>query len=480
MLRSLRARLLLLVAVVAGLALAAVSLLSRQAVQTEFLRLETSEREARLGDAAAVLDAWVRQTGSLDGADSVLARLRRPAGAGLPGARGSGELLLVAPDGSVLAASAPEYRAATVELLPGGGLGITVAKREGAVIRVRRELLVGGPRAQIRAPDGAVRATLYRLPAMRPEGLPAAPFILSVNRWLLLAALASGALAILLTLALSRRILGPVEALTGAVRRMGAGDLSQRVPVRSSDEIAELTRAFNGMAAALEENEASRRRLLGDVAHELRTPLTSLRCQIEAIEDGLADPDAAALKSLREETLLMGRLVDDIQDLALAESGRLPLHRERVDPRSALDAALLAFAPVAQERRVALRADAGDAPPADADPARLAQVLRNLLANAIAHTPPGGSVTLAARGEGDRVVFTVRDTGEGIAPEHLPRVFDRFYRVDGARSREAGGSGLGLSIVKQLVEAHGGTVSAESELGRGAAFHFTLPKTASV
>lgn len=176
----------------------------------------------------------------------------------------------------------------------------------------------------------------------------------------------------------------------------------------------------------------------------------------------------------------MGRLVDDIQDLALAESGRLPLHRERVDPRSALDAALLAFAPVAQERRVALRADAGDAPPADADPARLAQVLRNLLANAIAHTPPGGSVTLAARGEGDRVVFTVRDTGEGIAPEHLPRVFDRFYRVDGARSREAGGSGLGLSIVKQLVEAHGGTVSAESELGRGAAFHFTLPKTASV
>jgi signal transduction histidine kinase len=478
-LRSLRARLLLLVAVVAGLALAAASILSGQAVRTEFLRLETSEGTARLDDAAAVLGAWLRQTGSLDGADSVLARLRRPGGVGLPGSRASGELLLVAPDGSVLAASAPEYRGATVELRPGGGLGITVAKREGRVVRVRRELLIGGPRAPIRGPDGALRATLYRLPALSPERLPAAPFILSVNRWLLLAALASGALAILLTLALSRRILGPVEALTGAVRRRGAGDLSQRVPVRSSDEIAELARAFNGMAASLEENEASRRRLLGDVAHELRAPLTNLRCQIEAIEDGLAAPDAAALKSLHEETLLMGRLVDDIQDLALAEAGRLPLHRERVDPGPALDAALLAFAPIAQERRVSLRADAEGAPPADADPARLAQVLRNLLANAIAHTPPGGSVLLTARGEEGRVAFTVRDTGEGIAPEHLPRVFDRFYRVDGARSREAGGSGLGLSIVKQLVEAHGGAVSAESEPGKGAAFRFTLPAATS-
>lgn len=480
LLRSLRARLLLLVLVVAGLALASASLLSRQAVRTEFLRLETSEGAARMGDAAAVLGAWVRQTGSLAGADSVLARLRRPSSAPRrPGSGGSAEYLLVGPDGSVIAASTPEYRAAKVQLRSDGGLGIAVAEREGPLVRIRRELLVGGPRAPIRGPDGAIRATLYRLPGQKPERLPAAPFIVSVNRWLLLAALASGALAILLTLALSRRILGPVEALTHAVRRMERGDLSQRVPVRSSDEIAELTRAFNSMAAALEENEASRRRLLGDVAHELRSPLTNLRCQIEAVEDGLAPPDAAAFQSLHEETLLMGRLVDDIQDLALAEAGRLPLHRERVDSRAALEGAVQAFAPLALERGVSLRADAGGSPAVDADPARLAQVLRNLLANAIAHTPPGGSVVLSAQEEGGRVAFAVRDTGAGIPPEHLPRVFDRFYRVDAARSRETGGSGLGLAIVKQLVEAHGGAVSAESVPGTGATIRFTLPAAPS-
>jgi len=480
LLRSLRARLLLLVVVVAGLALASAAILSRQAVRTEFLRLETREGAARLGDAAAVLGAWVRQTGSLAGADSVLARLRRPsAGPDLPGGRASADYLLVAPDGTVIAASAPEYRAAKVELRSDGGLGISVVDRDGPVTRIRREVLVGGPRASIRGPDGAIRATLYRMPAIGPEGLPAAPFIVSVNRWLLLAALVSGALAVLLTLALSRRIVGPVEALTRAARRMETGDLSQRVPVRSSDEIAELTRAFNSMAAALEENEAARRRLLGDVAHELRSPLTNLRCQIEAVEDGLAAPDAAALKSLHEETLLMGRLVDDIQDLALAEAGRLPLHRERVDPQAALDAAVLAVAPIAQERGVTLRAEAAGAPPADADPARLAQVLRNLLANALAHTPRGGSIAITARAADGMVAFAVRDTGSGIPPEHLPRVFDRFYRVDAARSRESGGSGLGLAIVKQLVESHGGAVSAASEPGQGAVIGFTLPAAPS-
>ncbi|HET7496779.1 MAG TPA: HAMP domain-containing sensor histidine kinase [Candidatus Eisenbacteria bacterium] len=475
MFRSLRARLLLLVAVVAGLSLAAAALLSRQAVRTEFLRLETSERAARLGDAAAMLDTWLRRTGSLAGADSVLKRLRPP------GARGSGglvgaEFLLIAPDGTVLAASAPEYRAASVELRQDGGLGITVPRREGNLVRVRREVLVGGPRAEIHGPDGAVRATLYRLPAIRPEAIPS-PFIVSVNRWLLLAALISGALAILLTLALSRRILGPVEALTGAVRRMERGDLTARVPVRSSDEIAELSSAFNRMAASLEENEASRRRLLGDVAHELRSPLTNLRCQIEAVEDGLATADAETMRSLHEETLLLGRLVDDIQDLALAEAGRLPLHRERVSPRAALEAAAAAFTPLAADRGVSLRAGGEGAPDVDADPARLKQVLRNLVANALAHTPEGGTVELDASSGGDgRVAFTVRDTGAGIAPEDLPHIFDRFYRADRARTRETGGSGLGLSIVKQLVEAHGGSVAAESRPGAGTTVRFTLPQ----
>lgn len=474
MFRSLRARLLLLVLFVAGTAIAAASMLAGRAVRTEFLRLERSQGVSRLGDAASVLETWARQTGSFAGVDSVLARLQGDSG---PSA---GDLLLIGADGGVIAATAPPYRGARTALRPGGRLLITVTERDARGTRVRREFLIGAPHAAIRGPDGVTRASLVRLPARAAaEPLPDRPFLVSINRWLFLAALASGGLAILLAVALSRRILGPVEALTRAVRRMEAGDLSQRVPVLSSDEIADLTRAFNSMAASLEENETSRRRLLGDVAHELRSPLANLRCQVEAVEDGLAKPDRATMRSLHEEILLLGRLVDDIQDLALAEAGRLPLHRERVEPRTALDAAVAAHAPLAAERGVSLRASAEPAVDADVDRARLGQVLRNLVANALAHTPPGGSVELSARSEDGMVAFEVRDTGEGIPPEHLARVFDRFYRVDAARSRDAGGSGLGLAIVKQLVEAHGGTVSVSSEPGRGTTFRFTLPAARS-
>ncbi len=471
-LRSLRLRLILLTAFVAVSGLAAATLLSREGVRTEYKRLVTSDRAARVSDAASILEAWLRQTGSFATADSVLARLSGP---------GLGDLLLLAPDGSVLAASSREIRAARVKHEPSGALSITSEVRKGRVVAIRREMLVGGPRAEIRGPDGALRGTLYRLPPRPPGDSPAGagdlPFIASVNRWLLLAAAASGVLAILLALMLSRRILGPVEALTSAVRKMESGDLSQRVPVRSSDEIAELTRAFNGMAESLEQNEATRKRLLGDVAHELRAPLTNLQCQIEAVRDGLASPDEPAMRSLHEETLLLGRLVDDIQDLALAEAGRLPLHPERVHTPAAVDSALAAVSPLATERGVSLRTHAAGSPDVHADPARLAQILRNLLANAIAATPRGGSIEVRGGTEDGMIRIEVADTGSGIAAEHLPRVFDRFYRADPARARETGGAGLGLSIVKQLVEAQGGRVFVESEPGRGSTFGFTLPRS---
>jgi signal transduction histidine kinase len=470
-LRSLRLRLILLTAFVAVSGLTAAALLSREGVRTEYKRLVTSDRAARVSDAASILEAWLRQTGSFATADSVLARLSGP---------DLGGLLLLAPDGSVLAASSPEIRAARVKHEPSGALSITSEVRQGRVLALRREMLVGGPRAEIRGPDGALRGTLYRLPPRPPGDSPPGagdiPFIASVNRWLLLAATASGVLAILLALMLSRRILGPVEALTSAVRKMESGDLSQRVPVRSSDEIAELTRAFNGMAESLEQNEASRKRLLGDVAHELRSPLTNLQCQIEAVRDGLAAPDESAMRSLHEETLLLGRLVDDIRDLALAEAGRLPLHPERVHTPAAVDSALAAVSPLATERGVSLRADAARSPDVHADPARLAQILRNLLANAIAATPRGGSIEVRGATEDGMIRIEVADTGSGIAAEHLPRVFERFYRADPARARETGGAGLGLSIVKQLVEAQGGRVFVESEPGRGSTFGFTLPR----
>ncbi|HEV2104393.1 MAG TPA: ATP-binding protein, partial [Candidatus Eisenbacteria bacterium] len=203
---------------------------------------------------------------------------------------------------------------------------------------------------------------------------------------------------------------------------------------------------------------------------------TNLRAQLEAVEDGLAPPDAGALASLREEVLLLARLVNDLQELALAEAGQLPLHRAAVPAGEAIAAALAAVAPIARARGVRLEADvAADAPALDADPARLGQVLRNLLDNALRHVRDAGRIVVRARPDAAGVAVAVEDDGEGIAPEHLPHVFDRFYRADAARARARGGAGLGLAIVRQLVEAHGGRVRVENRPGGGARFTLVLP-----
>jgi len=493
-LRSLRARLLLLTLFVAGIAIATVSLLSRQAVRSEFVRFESRTRDAGLADAADAVGALLATGGRALGsestttaaaaADSTLRRFARSLGQ---------PLLLLGPDGRVRGASSPTLRAARIELAAGDRLTIVEEAREGAIRSLKRTIVVGGPRVAVRAggraaggaggaggaAGGATIGTLYLLPAAAGAERNDHPFVSTVNRWLFLAVLGAGALAVLLTLALTRRILGPVESLTAAARKLEAGDLSQRVAARSGDEIGELARAFNAMADALERNEALRRGLVTDVAHELRTPLTNLRCQIEAIQDGLQPADAAAIRSLHEETLLLSRLVTDLQDLAMDEAGRLTLRRAPVDVADAVEGALASLRPLAGERRIRLRADAPQGLVANADRERFGQILRNLLSNAVTHAPEGGEVVVAARAVGiagvEGVEISVRDTGPGIAPEHLSRIFDRFYRADPSRARATGGSGLGLAIVKQLVEVHGGAVRAESEPGQGAVFTFTLP-----
>lgn len=284
--------------------------------------------------------------------------------------------------------------------------------------------------------------------------------------------------ALAVSVLLARRIGRPLETLTRAARRMGAGDLNQRVPEEGgSIEVAELARSFNAMAASLATAQHLRQQLVADVAHELRTPLANIRGYLEAIEDGVVEADEATLRTLREEAAQLNHLIDDLQELAQAEAGSLRLDRGPVAPSDLVERAADAVRARAFDRGIALRATADpDLPPVDADAQRIAQALQNLLTNALTHTPAGGEVTIGARAaEAGLVAFTVTDTGSGIAPEDLPHVFERFYRADSSRSRATGGSGLGLTITRRLVEAHGGRITATSAVGQGSEFTFTLP-----
>jgi len=324
------------------------------------------------------------------------------------------------------------------------------------------------------AVDGVTVGRLYLNPTGGPQVADMA-FMRTVNRSIVLGALIGSLVAVIVMLAISHRIIQPVERLTAAAHQMEKGDLTARVNVQSSDEIGQLARAFNAMANGLARQEQLRRNMVSDVAHELRTPLTNIRGYLEAVQDGVMPLDTALADNLYEEAMLLNRLADDLQELALAEAGQLRLERQPVDIGEMAQAAAEAVRPQVDARGLRLSLDMPPGLWVEADAHRVAQVLRNLLNNAMDFTPRGGQITIAARREGAFVCMEVRDTGPGIAPEHLPYVFERFYRADKSRARTTGGAGLGLAIVKQLIEVQGGRVWVNSTLGAGSAFGFALP-----
>jgi signal transduction histidine kinase len=257
---------------------------------------------------------------------------------------------------------------------------------------------------------------------------------------------------------------------------MERGDLRQRVDARGKDEIGTLGRAFNAMAHSVATNDMLRSHMVSDVAHELRTPLTNIRGYVEGLRDGTLAPDEHTLGVIHDETLALGRLVDELQDLALAEAGQLRLEKTRLEVPGLIERATNAVKPAVAAK--GLRMDIivpDDLPTVEADAARIGQVLANLLNNAIAYTPTDGEITIAAELQDGAVVISVTDTGSGIFADDLPFVFERFYRADRSRTRTSGGTGLGLTIAKRIVEAHGGSIEAKSELGKGSTFTFTLP-----
>ncbi|XVU22799.1 HAMP domain-containing sensor histidine kinase [Actinoplanes sp. CA-054009] len=268
------------------------------------------------------------------------------------------------------------------------------------------------------------------------------------------------------------RLVRPLRALTAAAGRMG--DDGPPVRVSGRDEIARLAGAFNDMAERRRHLERLRRAMVGDVAHEMRTPVTNIRGWLEAAEDGVVPLDRQLVTSLLEEAVQLQHVIDDLQDLAAADAGELRLHPEPVEVAELLRAVADAFAATADRAGVTLAVEAGPAV-VTADPVRLRQAVSNLVANAVRHTPARGRVTLSLRTEGNELAIDVADTGPGIPAAQRAMVFERFWRADKSRNRESGGSGLGLSIVRKLAEAHGGAVGVDGAPGGGAVFTLRLP-----
>lgn len=331
-----------------------------------------------------------------------------------------------------------EYR---VEVLPRGGLELT---RDGEAIRIQ------GVSTVIRGVG-----TVHLLPTR--EDAPGAPreFRTHVNRWLVVGLGAAALLAVIVMLTIFRRVLRPIEALTASTRALAGGRLDARVAVHGDDEVAELGRAFNSMAEALERNERSRRSMVSDVAHELRTPLTSIRVQLEAVQDGVLQPDAKWLASIAEDAATLSHLVDDLQQLSLADAGALRLEFADVAVTDVIERALHGLA----RSGVTIARDVAPELMLHADARRLVQVVRNLVTNALAYAT--SAIAISARAVDGGVEIRVVDDGPGVEPEHAERIFERFYRADPSRSRTTGGAGLGLAIARQLVELHGGTIRYE-------------------
>lgn len=301
-------------------------------------------------------------------------------------------------------------------------------------------------------------------------------FFTGVNRGIMAAAVGSGALALIIAAVLSRQLVAPVRRLTLAARGIAEGDLSQRVQPSGDDEVGQLALTFNQMAEKLETGEAQRRQLLADIAHELRNPLSTMQGNLEGMLDGVLPLEAAQVATVHDQTLLLSRLIEDLRLLSLAQTGQLPLDKTSVDVGGLVEGVVDDFRPLADSKQVSLETDLGDSlPNVSVDRGRIGQVLANLISNALRYVPDSGRIAVSAASVNGSVEMSVSDNGSGISDEDLPHLFDRFYRADPSRARSAGGSGLGLAIAKELVEAHGGSIRVESNVGKGSRFSFTIP-----
>ena len=464
---SLQTRLLLAVGVVAIAAVVAVAFSARQGTRIEFRRFQEHQEEVRSSSA--------RASGAWEIASRLEGRCRdtealRSAAAGLV----DPEVLLVLDEkGALIAKGGPgaaALRSVRTRLL-GEELTVEAQRDQTGTAEGFTLKFIGAGMPSITCADGTTaRLHVFSVPS---TGIvpPGVAFLGSIDRRLLIATTIVGALALAMTWVLARRIVGPIGELRLAARDLARGHFSRRVKTRGSDEIAELGQSFNAMAAELERQQTFRRQLVHDVAHELRTPLTALRCRLETVVDGLSTDPRQAVVGANDEVRHLSRLVDDLQELAAAEARELSLAPTEV---SLADVTVSAARAAGLDPGARLRIDVDSSLQARADAIRVRQILVNLLTNADRHTPAEGTITVRGSRDNGYAIVEVHNTGSSLEPDQLARVFERFYRADPARRRSTGGSGLGLSIVKHLAEAQGGSVWARSDES-GVTFGFKLP-----
>jgi len=300
-------------------------------------------------------------------------------------------------------------------------------------------------------------------------------FVSAVHRYLIWASIAAFVLAVALSVVLMRRLLHPLTRMTGTAQRIAEGDYTGEVPVVSSDEVGRLSEAFNRMSASLRHTEQLRKKMVIDVAHELRTPLTNIKGYLEALADNVLTSSPETLLLLQEETSRLTNLVEDIMKLAKADAARADLHRVEIEANGAVTQMLDAFRPQFDARSVFVKVDLKQRDiRLSADPEKLSQVVRNLLQNALQYTPSGGALRISIERTREEALFVFANTRGDLEDQDLPFIFERFYRGEKSRSREHGGAGIGLAIVKELIEAHGGHVGAELASG-DVRIWFSLP-----
>ena len=422
-------------------------LLAGRTTEAEFRRYTRgSDDTGRWEETAADLAGYYATHTGWDGVDTLLRR-----GYGRGRAEGGGPPLRLADaDGRIVAdqSGASEGKMASASELE-AGLPILVDGRQvGTLLRPGSEWLTVEQQTFLEQMRGALTTS---------------------GGAALVVALVLGALLV-------RPITRPLRQLADASRAVAAGDLSARVSVRSHDEVGQLAAAFNQMTDDLSRAEEARRQQTADIAHELRTPLTVIQGHLEALADGIFPAEPEHLDPVLEQARLLARLVEDLRTLSLADAGRLALSPVSTDVGAWVAGVVAGFRSVAAERKITLDLDVADGlPSVRMDPVRLAQVLGNLLDNGLRHTPAGERVAVSVARQNDTLVVSVIDSGPGVPPEHLPHLFERFWRGDSSRSRRTGGSGLGLAIAQQIVEAHGGRIEAENGPAGGLRVSFSLP-----